>query len=328
MKLFITYLKSQGKRFLLPAGFILIYVISFLLYRLPKEVLYYTLSLFLLAGTVVMAADFRRFCQKHTQLLHMLNAPVEPDYLPETDTGIEQDYQNIICLLAEEQKTLAMESRRRYADMIDYYTMWVHQIKTPIASMSLTLRGQDTDISRALRGDLQKIEQYVEMVLCYLRLDSDTTDYVIKELELDAVVRQAVKRMTSQFIGKKISLSYEPLCTKVLTDEKWLLFVVEQVLSNALKYTKKGQIMITLEEPQTLCISDTGIGIAAEDLPRIFEKGFTGFNGREDKKSTGLGLYLCKRICQNLGHRITAESAVDHGTTIRIFLDHINIEAE
>lgn len=321
-------MKSQGKRFLLPAGFILIYIISFLLFRLPKEVLYYTLSLFLLTGTVVMAADFRRFCLKHTRLLHMLHTPVEPDYLPEADTGIEQDYQNLILLLAEEQKTLDMENRRRYADMTDYYTMWVHQIKTPIASMHLALRGQDTDFSRALRGDLQKIEQYVEMVLCYLRLDSDTTDYVIKELELDAVVRQAVRRMAPQFIGKKISLSYEPLNTKVLTDEKWLLFVVEQVLSNALKYTKKGQITITLEEPQTLCISDTGIGIAAEDLPRIFEKGFTGFNGREDKKSTGLGLYLCRRICQNLGHRITAESAVDHGTTVRIFLDHIKVETE
>ena len=328
MKLFFTYLKSQGKRFLLPAGFILIYIISFLLFRLPKEVLYYTLSLFALTGTVVMAADFRRFCLKHSQLLHMLHTPVEPDHLPEADTGIEQDYQNLILLLAEEQKTLDMESRRRYADMTDYYTMWVHQIKTPIASMHLALRGQDTDISRALRGDLQKIEQYVEMVLCYLRLDSDTTDYVIKELELDAVVRQAVRRMAPKKKKKKISLSYEPLNTKVLTDEKWLLFVVEQVLSNALKYTKKGQITITLEEPQTLCISDTGIGIAAEDLPRIFEKGFTGFNGREDKKSTGLGLYLCRRICQNLGHRITAESAADHGTTVRIFLDHIKIETE
>lgn len=134
--------------------------------------------------------------------------------------------------------------------------------------------------------------------------------------------------MASQFIGKKITLNYAPLSTNVLTDEKWLLFVIEQVLSNALKYTKEGTICISMEKPQTLCISDTGIGIAPEDLPRIFEKGFTGFNGREDKKASGIGLYLCRRICKNLGHRITAESILDEGTTIRIYLEREALEVE
>ena len=157
------------------------------------------------------------------------------------------------------------------------------------------------------------------MVLCYLRLDSDSTDYLFVRCDLDSVVRQAVRRFSSQFIHRKIRLEYEPLGCRVLTDEKWLLFVLEQVLSNALKYTPSGgTVSIFLEEPKTLCIRDTGIGIAAEDLPRIFEKGFTGCNGRTDKKASGIGLYLCRRICQNLNHTITAESQAEQGTTIRI----------
>ena len=110
-----------------------------------------------------------------------------------------------------------------------------------------------------------------------------------------------------------------------MTDEKWLLFVIEQVLSNALKYTRAGSITIELEAPKTLVIRDTGIGVAPEDLPRIFEKGYTGYNGRGDQKASGLGLYLCRTICKRLGHTITASSVPDHGTAIRIALEQRQI---
>ena len=126
-----------------------------------------------------------------------------------------------------------------------------------------------------------------------------------------------------------MKLRYEPVNTRVITDEKWLLFVVEQVLSNAVKYTPAGgSVTIDLEQPKTLCIRDTGIGIAPEDLPRIFEKGYTGYNGRNDKKASGIGLYLCRRICHNLGHRITANSSLDSGTVIRIHLEQRTISVE
>ena len=175
---------------------------------------------------------------------------------------------------------------------------------------------------------MQRIEQYVEMVLTYLRLDSGSTDYVLKKYDLDDIIRQAVRKYASQFIRKKIRLTYEPLSCEVLTDEKWLLFVIEQVLSNALKYTRSGEISITLEAPKTLCIRDTGIGIAPEDLPRIFEKGFTGYNGRNDKKASGIGLYLCRRICSRLNHKIIITSKVDVGTEVRIDLDRKVLEVE
>ena len=159
-------------------------------------------------------------------------------------------------------------------------------------------------------------------------MDSDSTDYVIREYNLDDILRQAVKKYATQFIYKKLSLRYEPINRRVLTDEKWLLFVVEQVLSNALKYTRTGFIEISMEEPETLGIRDTGIGIAPEDLPRIFEKSYTGYNGRSDKKASGIGLYLCRRVCGKLGHTITAVSAVGEGTTIRIGLARQEIEFE
>ena len=218
---------------------------------------------------------------------------------------------------------------RRYEEMIDYYTAWVHQIKTPIASMRLTFQNEDSALSRKAAGDLFRIEQYVEMVLVFLRLDSESTDYVFREYDVDGMIRQAVRRFSSQFIDKKLRLVYEPVRLSVITDEKWLLFVLEQVLSNAVKYTPSGGcVTIDLEAPATLCVRDTGIGIAPEDLPRIFEKGYTGRNGRSDKRASGLGLYLCRRICGQLGHRITANSSPDSGTVIRIRLDQKKLDVE
>ena len=194
--------------------------------------------------------------------------------------------------------------------------------------MRLQLQGEDSESNRELLDELQRIEQYVEMVLTYLRLDAGATDYVLKQYDLDDILRQAVRKYASQFIRKKIRLVYEPLSCKVLTDEKWFLFVIEQVLSNALKYTRSGEISITLEAPKTLCIRDTGIGIAPEDLPRIFEKGFTGYNGRSDKKASGIGLYLCRRICGRLNHEISVTSKVDEGTEVRIDLNRKVLEVE
>ena len=247
------------------------------------------------------------------------------EFLPEAKNEIEKDYGDVANILFEENKQIRLKMEERYNEMIDYYTMWAHQIKTPIVAMRLNLQNEDSDFSRRLTEDLQRIEQYVEMVLCYLRLDSNSSDYVIREYDIDGIVRQGIKKFASQFIRKKIKLDYRPSDLKVVTDEKWLLFVIEQVLSNSLKYTKQGSISVFVNDNQELCIKDTGIGIAPEDLPRIFENGYTGYNGRNDKKASGIGLYLCKRICKNLGHEITASSVLGEGTTIKINLNQKKI---
>ena len=201
-----------------------------------------------------------------------------------------------------------------------YYTLWAHQIKTPIAAMRLLLQQRADPADQPLSQELFSIEQYVEMALQYQRLGSDATDYVIRRCGLDDIVRQAVHKYAPLFIRKKLALRYEPCTARVLTDEKWLQFVVEQVLSNALKYTKTGSITIREAPGPALVIEDTGIGIAPEDLPRVFDCGFTGYNGRADKKATGLGLYLCRRVCRKLSHTIGISSEPGRGTTVTIGL--------
>ena len=329
MKLFSSYLKQH--RITITGYFIFgaVLVISFFLYQLPLAAVLYPMTLCFLIGSGLMAADFRHAAKKHRELAEIskLTSQLMND-LPPADSIEEKDYQKIIETLRREEADIYTRLTSRYTDTIDYYTAWAHQIKTPIASMRLNLQNQDTDLSRRLSADLTRIEQYVEMVLMFLRLDSEDTDYVIEEYDMDSIVRQAVRRFSGEFISRKIGLDYQPINTRVITDEKWLLFVIEQVLSNALKYTRSGKISIYSPEKDILCIEDTGIGIAPEDLPRIFEKGYTGYNGRNDKKASGIGLYLCRRICRNLGHSITANSSLESGTVVRIRLVQEKIEIE
>lgn len=245
----------------------------------------------------------------------------------------KNEYRILLCLMQSRGKVVSREkisrsAHRRWSDTLDYYTVWVHQIKTPIASMRLTLEGSDSPESRRLSAELGRIERYVEMALVYLRLDSESSDYVIREFELDPFIRRSVKKFAGEFISKRLSLELEPSGASVVSDEKWLAFVVEQVLSNSLKYTREGSVRIYLAEPKTLCIRDTGIGIAPEDLPRIFDKGYTGLNGRADLRASGLGLYLCRRVCRKLGHEISAVSAPGKGTEIRIDLSSYDLDPE
>ena len=191
-----------------------------------------------------------------------------------------------------------------------------HQIKTPIAALNLLLQGEKQDAA-VCRQELFKIESYVEMALNYLRFEEMSNDLVLERNSLEQLVRQVVKKYAAIFIYNHISIQLEHLNYTVLTDEKWFCFALEQILSNALKYTKQGSVKISAEETENglqIFVKDTGIGIKREDLPRIFEKGFTGSNGRNGKKSTGMGLYLCRRLCEKLGIAIEAESVRGEGT--------------
>lgn len=329
MELFLQYLKQCRRIFIVIAVFCVIFAVSFLLYHLPIGAVIYPTLLCAVLGGVIILFDFLRVKREHEtlQTIRSITDTIAWAF-PKIDGIKDQDYQQIIRLIGEEHGVYRIETNHKYADMIDYYTVWVHQIKTPIASMRLHLQNEDSSLARTLIADLHRIEQYVEMVLTFLRLNSESTDYMIKEYDLDTIIKQAVRKFSSDFIGRKLSLVYKPVNTTVITDEKWLSFVIEQVLSNALKYTPAGSITITLENEKTLRIRDTGIGIAPEDLPRIFENGYTGYNGRTDKMASGIGLYLCKRICNNLGHTITARSIVDVGTIIDIDLTQTKLEVE
>ena len=272
-------------------------------------------------GLVILLLDFRRVRQRHLELQQILKSlPTLPETLPQPQAVLEEDYRALTRALLAQQRTLETQLNSRYQDMLDYYTLWAHQIKTPIAAMRLTLQGEDTPAARRLMTELGRVEQYVDMALTYLRLEEGGSDYVIRTCAVDDVVRAAVRRFAGEFIDRRIALDYTPVEWETVTDGKWLTFVVEQLLSNALKYTGQDGTIRIYREGDDLCIRDSGMGIAPEDLPRVFDMGYTGQNGRLDRRSSGIGLYLCRRICRNLRHEIRIESVPGVGTTVRLTL--------
>jgi len=329
MTLFQAYIKQHRKVIFAQLLFCAVFSLSFILYHLPIEAIIYPTLMCVAFGLIFVSVDFFHIKSKHKQLSEMkkLTAAMISS-MPSIESIEDSDYQEVIKALQEEVADLSTSASARYQNMMEYYTIWVHQIKTPITSMRLTLQNEDTPLSRKLTSDLFQIEQYVEMVLAFMRLDSDSSDYIFKEYSIDAIIKQTVTKFASEFIDRKIQFEYEPIEQIVITDEKWFSFVIEQLLSNALKYTCKGSIKIYMREPMTLCIEDTGMGIAPEDLPRIFEKGYTGYNGRRDKKASGIGLYLCKRICSKLEVGINVTSELDKGTTVYINLEQYTLKKD
>ena len=323
------YIKQYIKPFILFIIFILIFTLIFSLYNLELEAILYSSLVCCFIGLICICINFINYYKKHIQLYKLQKEiSISLENLPSPKNLMEEDYTNLILSLNNEYKSYISKSDIAKSNMIDYYTMWVHQIKTPISAMKLLIQTSESEISSDLSSELFKIEQYVEMVLSYIRLDSSENDFVIKEYNLDDIVRQAVRKYAPLFIRKKISLDFQNTNYKVLTDEKWLVFVIEQLLSNAIKYTNKGKISIYPLENKKLVIEDTGIGISPEDIPRIFDKGFTGYNGRTDKKAPGLGLYLCKNILDKLSHKISIESEIGVGTKVILDLSMINVNIE
>ena len=328
MKTVFAWLKYRLWQIVLFSGLMLIFSTVVWLSGAGGVLAGYTALLSTALALFLALPDLRRFALRHRQLSDALKSiRVSDEQLPPPENLIEEDYRQLIRALGEEKQRQASAMDLRMSDMQDYFTLWAHQIKTPIAAMRLILQTKPENSAMEIEGELFRVEQYVEMVLNYLRLDSDSTDFVFRTCALDDIIRQCVRKYAKQFIRKRIRLEYEGTALQVLTDEKWLCFVIEQILSNALKYTSAGSIRI-FTQGETLVIADTGMGIAPEDLPRVFEKGYTGYNGRTDKKATGIGLYLCKRILNRLGHEISISAQVGKGTRVSIDLSREEIVLE
>lgn len=306
------------KKELIPIGVIAgIFLSVYVIYGVPAEPVFYAL---VLSGIFYAGWCLTMYFWEKGRLNRLKRMESQEEWvreqLPFPFSKEEREYQKLLFVAQDRKKQERSHAQAVQNDMSDYYTMWVHQIKVPISAARLLLQAEPVQVP-LVQSELFKIEQYVEMVLSYLRLESDSSDYCFQEYEVDHIIKQAIRRYAPLFIQRKIRLNYQESGMKIVTDEKWFLFVLEQLLSNALKYTKEGCITI-YTEGEKLVIQDTGIGIAAEDLPRIGEKGFTGYNGRNDKKSTGLGLYLCGRIVKNLGCTMEITSMVGKGTTVYI----------
>lgn len=326
---FGSYLLQHRRSLLLTVVFAVVFLAIFALYHLPLEAVAYAFLCCAVIGTLVTAVHFAHYYHRHCMMVQLQKSiMLGTAPLPAPENLCERDYTLLLQLLDSERLHVIEEKERVVSGMTEYYTLWAHQIKTPIAAMGLLLQSGEGEEYRELSAELFKIEQYVEMVLSYLRLQSDTSDYVIREYDLDSLVRQTVRKYAGQFIRKKLTLSLGDVHGLVLTDEKWLCFVLGQLLSNAIKYTNRGGITITLEENKTLCIADTGIGIAPEDLPRLGEKGFTGFNGRNDKRASGIGLYLCRCVLGRLSHSMEITSEIGKGTCVRLHLNHVELKKE
>lgn len=220
------------------------------------------------------------------------------------------------------------DAENRYNDLVDYYTLWVHQIKTPIAASKLLVSEvADRQLKQQLEQEIFKIDSYTNLVLQYLRLESFHDDLVLKKENIEDLVREVIRKYAIFFIQKGLSIDLHDLDRGIVTDKKWLLVVIEQILSNSLKYTNVGGIEIYMEG-QELCIKDTGIGIKSSDVLRVFERGFSGYNGRMTHQSSGLGLYLSQKIIEKLGHKICIESELCKGTIVRIRFSEVNIQVE
>lgn len=326
MKTFLAYISGYRRMVILAAAYLLIFATVLYAAEVPAETVLYAGALCLAFTAVYALVGFYRYYKRVSALKRTLSElPETLESLPTPQNESERLYTQMLQKTYAEYERAALEHRRREADMRNYYTMWVHQIKTPISALRLLI--QSGARSAELQNEIFHIEQYVEMALNYQRLFCGSSDLVITRRSLDSAVRTSIRKYSKQFIMKRLKLEYEPGDITVFTDEKWLCFVIEQVLSNSLKYTSAGEIKICTVG-RTLMISDTGIGIAAEDLPRIFDCGYTGYNGREEKRSSGIGLYLCSEVCRRLGHGISITSEVGKGTCVSITFNEADIFIE
>ncbi len=335
-KLIIKFYIKERLRIALIYG--LIVLILFMLaglygYKEAMKNMSYAVFLIAFFGICGGVFDFVRYRNRNLKLIWMVDAMGERDYhLPRAASLEGRLYQEMIIALEEEKRRLVTEYDEKKRDMADYYTMWIHQIKTPIAALGLLLEGGQGEkdnghMRHQAAEELFKIRQYAEMALHYARLESLSSDLLLKQYDVCDLVRGAVKKYAVLFIGSGLSFSMEEFHVVAVTDEKWLTFVLEQILSNAIKYTMEGKISVYGADREGrkkegsvsyVVIEDTGIGIRGEDLPRIFERGFTGYNGRMDKKSTGIGLYLCRQIMDRLSHTIRVESYEGKGTKVAL----------
>ena len=317
---------------------------------------------------ITVFVGYLRYSIKVKVLSNALKRPVEEQaQLPEATDDVEILYHRLL----ENQSIARSESESsaavRQSQMRDYYSMWVHQIKTPISAMKLLLEAEREELGQlmcdeeqsqcqtadmtggnisaaglndaakqpaafkelsdnldSLEDELFRIEEYVSMALQYQRVSSTENDFVLEKVSVDDIIRDTIKKYAKVMIRRHIGINYSGTGQEVYTDGKWLGFILEQILSNAIKYTPRGFVTIeTAEEKDRffITIKDTGIGIKAEDLPRVFEKGYTGYNGHADKKATGIGLYLCRQMADKLGHTIRMESELGKGTKVWIGFD-------
>ncbi len=319
VSLFFSFLREKAGAFLLCLLVAGLFLLIGSLSHLDMEPLWYALQLSGIALLLSGIVSWLRFYRKH-RLIEAGFSRIEalPEGLPSPESRQERMYQSLLANQAQLRLQEKNDQTRRMKEREDYYTLWMHQIKTPLAAMRLLMQSSDVPYNGQMEEELFKTERYAEMALHYLRLESLTDDFELREHDLYSLVKKAVKKYALMFIHNKITLELEPFALQVLTDEKWFQVLLEQILSNAVKYTRQGSVRIYVQQGHMLAIADSGAGIPKEDLPRVFDRGYTGHNGRADQRATGIGLYLAREVAKKLGHRLSIHSEVGKGTEVSI----------
>lgn len=331
-----TYVKDKAIPLLLFAGAIAMIAVILVIFKLHWSAVLAVCGLFTLTAIAALFWDYlkrRRFYEALDKALEENDQSYYLTELIDRPAFVEgQLFYDAIEQASKDMNDRIAEYRLASDEYREYVETWIHEVKTPIAATRLIIANNDDAILRAVDGELDRIEGYVEQALYYSRSTSVEKDYLIREIDLDSLVKGVVKKHSRVMIEQGISPRFEGLDRKVYADSKWLDFVLGQIVANAIKYHRPHTEGFTPEiaftarcdeasfegEKITLSISDNGIGIPAFDTGRVFEKGFTGENGRRYAKSTGIGLYLCKELCDKMKLRIFLTSVTEEGTTVSI----------
>ena len=323
----IDYIRDKG--IFLAVNLMSFIIISFLMYfsnvALVIIFLLFCVWFFpLFSYMLIEYIKFRKYFNTVENILENLDKKyLLPEVLNESNFIEGEEINYIFKVLSRDMHENVKHYKNMQEEYREYIEIWVHEIKTPIASTKLLIENNTNEITRKIDTQMDKIENFVEQVLYYSRSDEVGKDYIIKKTELSQVVKSVVKKNQRDFIGKRISLQLGDLDEIIYSDAKWIEFILNQIVGNAIKYSKGKDDKIKIESKAlnnsiVLTIEDNGVGINERDLSRVFEKGFTGENGRKFGKSTGIGLYLCKKLCDKMGLGLNIESEENKGTKVTV----------
>ncbi|WP_436970227.1 sensor histidine kinase [Macrococcus equipercicus] len=289
-----TFLRRKTPELLMIGLTLLLFLSIFILFDLPLDVYIIAASIVLFISVIYWIIAFITF-KKEMKLA---------DELRENQALLKQ----------------LRNEHNDYRDEVEsYFLLWVHQMKTPITAVKLLLEHPDDDMISLVRQEVLQIDNYTNLTLSYLKLMNTTTDMTFSQVKLDDLILPLLKKYSILFIHYHTKLHYEPIDDFVLTDARWSSIMVDQLLNNALKYARGGDIWITFDNREhQLDIRDNGVGISDTDLPKIFDRGFSGFNGRLNDKSSGLGLYITSTVGRRLNQPVTVKSNAGQGSTFTI----------
>lgn len=313
MRDFAAYLSSRRLAFAGVLGLLLIATCTWWLEQLPAIAL---LDLCLFSAVLLvplMLADWLRW-RRRLQLLRVL-PPAQVAQLHAQHDAIAAAYQELLQAAVADQQAADAAAKAQTHALNDHFGLWSHQMKTPLAALDLLLQVQPVDATAA-RAEVRSIERYVRMMLTYVKMRDVNTDLVLQKLALRPLVQAQLRQLAPLFISKNLAVTVDDL-PQVVGDSQWLSFILEQLLTNAAKYTQTGSVHVYWDG-DALAVTDTGIGIMASDLPRLFEPGFSGYNGRYNQKASGLGLSMSQAIAHKMGLDISVDSTLGQGTTVRL----------